>query len=125
MDEIKTLPPSDGLRKAIEALALNLDRGDSIDRGIAADLRRMLTEHTAATVEKRVRFIFKDQVALPGRYSEYTHSGDGWFSDDENGAAAYPWLMNNCIVWVEERIVYDPEPWGPADIDRLIEKENS
>lgn len=77
----------------------------------------------ATKVEKRVRFIFKDQSALPGHYAEYTYTGEGWFSEDENGAAAYPWMMNTCIAWVEERVVYEPEPWESADIDRLIEKE--
>lgn len=77
----------------------------------------------ATTVEKRVRYIIIAQDYPGKRYIEHTFNGDGWFSGDEDGVANYPWMMNTCIAWVEERVVYEPEPWESADIDRLIEKE--
>jgi len=43
----------DGLPEAVEALAVSLDRGDSIDRGIASDLRALLAEHPAMPAEVR------------------------------------------------------------------------
>jgi len=58
--------------------------------------------------EQRVRYIHKDIPHKPPM--EYTYKDD-WFGPDADGAAADSWLMNKCIVWVEERVVYEPEPW--------------
>jgi len=67
-------------------------------------------------LEKRVMFVFKDSfTGLPYEFK------DDWFTSDEDGAASYPWLMNNTIAWVETRVVYEPEPWEPADIENLPE----
>lgn len=70
-----------------------------------------------ARVEYRVRAIFKDYPLSPP--PPHTHQDD-WSGSDVDGAAAYPWLMNTCIAWVEQRVVYDPEPWEPADVDSII-----
>jgi hypothetical protein len=61
--------------------------------------------------ETRVQYVFNNHPYLPGSALNVYTFDDGWFPATPDGAASYPWLMNNCIVWVEERIVYEPEPW--------------
>lgn len=57
-------------------------------------------------VETRVRYVFSNLPYLPGSaLTIYTHRDDGWVDGTLNGAANYPWLLNNCIVWVETRKV--------------------
>ena len=66
-------------------------------------------------IQTRVRYIF-DSGLGPEWYSVHTLRSDGWIDGTPEGAAAYPWLMQNCIAWVEERQVYK-SPWEPIGED--------
>lgn len=74
-----------------------------------------------AKIEKRICYI-SDRPMGVGLMPKMVHTfaGDGWFSADENGAAAYPWLMNNSIVWIEERVAYEAGEWRPVDLDKHL-----
>lgn len=74
----------------------------------------------ASKAEYRVRFIFQSAFSTP---KVYTHDDNGWFGPTPDDAAAYPWLMNNAICWVERRTNYEHGPWETADID-LIQETN-
>lgn len=76
-----------------------------------------------AKIEKRICYISDRPmgVGLPSS-TVHTFTGEsGWFAADENGAAAYPYLMNNSIAWIEERLVYEPGGWEPVDLDKHLE----
>lgn len=67
-------------------------------------------------VEQRIMYIH-NRPSLPACYMVQEYTGDDWFGEGPDAAASYPWLMNNCIVWVERRVVYVPEPWVPVGPD--------
>lgn len=59
----------------------------------------------------RVRYIFDSSWGPNSKV--YTHIDD-WYGPTPDGAAAYPWLMDNCVVWVETRTV-TKTPWEVSD----------
>lgn len=71
-------------------------------------------------VEQRIRYVRNDQ---PKSYFVHTYGGDDWNEVTVDGVVNYPWFMNNHIVWVEERIVYEPEPWEVSpDLNLVFER---
>ncbi len=72
------------------------------------------------TIETRVRYVFNNVPYLPGSALQvHTHRDDGWVDGSPDGAANYPWMMTNCIAWVETRVVYEPGEWGVVGEDEI------
>lgn len=74
-------------------------------------------------IEYRVCYVLNLDGMNPSHVSVY--SNDDWFGSGPDAAASYPWLMNNAIVWVEERINYEPEPWEPVGVDTFAEHQDT
>jgi len=78
-------------------------------------LRKVIEKHQPKThIETRIRYIINKDVYPGYKWNEHNihdWTGDGWSPGTVDGVASYPWMMNTCIVWLEERIVYEPEPW--------------
>lgn len=64
-------------------------------------------------VETRVRYIFNADYRDGDRLI-HTYEDTEWYGPGPDGAAAYPWIMNNAIAWVETRTVNRTE-WEVSD----------
>lgn len=65
-------------------------------------------------IEYRVRYVFQDEIPASTVWTRRVHTfaDDSWFTPDMDGAAAYTWLMNNTIAWVEQRTIYESGEWS-------------
>lgn len=70
--------------------------------------------YTKRVVEQRIMYVIDRDESVGGLSIPLEYTGDGgWYGKGVDAVALYSWMMNNCIVWVEERITYEPEPWIP------------